>query len=303
MFDLVVSGGTHVLPGGAENVDLGVTGGKIVAIGAPGSLAAIGATRVVDAAGQIVIPGGIDPHIHCSMPMQMPNQPEPTVTGPPEQVSRAALFGGTTTLIDFVPVAEEQTLQAGDRTARARLEGRLLLRLRAASDAVRQNQPQQARRNPGGDPGRLRLGQDVHHRHHATAHGSHGPVRRHLGGDQGGRESRRPDLHPCRGQRPRHAHVREAAARGPHGLREPRRGPHHAVGRPGLQPGDPARRKRRGCGDVHGAHLRQDRRQRDGGGAGPRLPGLRRNPAPVPALQLPRTTSGRAGRSTTPTRR
>src|SRR5580692_2795486 len=112
MFDLVVSGGTHVLPGGVESVDLGVTGGKIVAIGAPGSLAAIGATRVVDAAGQIVIPGGIDPHIHCSMPMQMPNQPEPTVTGPPEQVSRAALFGGTTTMIDFVPVAEEQTLQA-----------------------------------------------------------------------------------------------------------------------------------------------------------------------------------------------
>ena len=33
MFDLVVSGGTHVLPGGADSVDLGVSGGKIVAIG------------------------------------------------------------------------------------------------------------------------------------------------------------------------------------------------------------------------------------------------------------------------------
>src|ERR1700733_10622853 len=90
MFDLVVSGGAPGPPGGAESVDLGVKGGKIAAIGAPGSLAAIGAGRVVDASGQIVIPGGIDPHIHCSMPMQMPNQPEPTVTGPPEQVSRAA---------------------------------------------------------------------------------------------------------------------------------------------------------------------------------------------------------------------
>ncbi len=112
MFDLVVSGGKHVLPGGVESVDLGVAGGKIVAIGAPGSLAALGAGRVVDATGQIVIPGGIDPHIHCGMAMQMPNQPAPTVSGPPEQVSRAALFGGTTTMIDFVPVAEEQTLQA-----------------------------------------------------------------------------------------------------------------------------------------------------------------------------------------------
>jgi dihydropyrimidinase len=78
----------------------------------PGSLAALGAGRVIDATGQIVIPGGVDPHIHCGMAMQMPNQPAPTVSGPPEQVSRAALFGGTTTLIDFVPVAEEQTLRA-----------------------------------------------------------------------------------------------------------------------------------------------------------------------------------------------
>jgi dihydropyrimidinase len=124
MIDLVVSGGTHVLPGGPDSVDLGVTGGRIVAIGAPGSLAAIGAGRVVDASGQIVIPGGVDPHIHCSMAMQMPNQPMPTISGPPEQVSRAALFGGTTTLIDFVPVAEEQTIQApsncASRTGRAR---------------------------------------------------------------------------------------------------------------------------------------------------------------------------------------
>jgi dihydropyrimidinase len=111
MFDLVVSGGTHVLPGGAESVDLAVAGGKIVAIGARGSLAALGAARVIDAAGQIVIPGGVDPHIHCSMAITMPNQPEPTVSAPASQVSKAALFGGTTTLIDFVPVAEEATIR------------------------------------------------------------------------------------------------------------------------------------------------------------------------------------------------
>jgi dihydropyrimidinase len=111
MFDLVVSGGTHVLPSGVDSVDLAVAGGKIVAIGAPGALAALGAARVIDAAGQIVIPGGIDPHIHCSMAMQMPNQPAPTISAPPSQVSQAALFGGTTTLIDFVPVAEEMTIR------------------------------------------------------------------------------------------------------------------------------------------------------------------------------------------------
>jgi len=62
MLDIVVSGGLAVLPSGPEPADIGVTGEKIAAIGAPGSLAALGAGRVVDAAGQIVIPGGIDPY-------------------------------------------------------------------------------------------------------------------------------------------------------------------------------------------------------------------------------------------------
>src|SRR5436309_3059500 len=65
MFDLIVSGGTAVLPTGAEAADIAISGGKIVAIGAPGSLAAIGAGRTVDAGGQIVMPGAIDPHVHC----------------------------------------------------------------------------------------------------------------------------------------------------------------------------------------------------------------------------------------------
>ena len=69
MFDLIITGGTAVMPASTETADIGVSGGKIVAIGAPGSLAAVGAGRTVDAAGQIVIPGGIDPHIHCGMPI------------------------------------------------------------------------------------------------------------------------------------------------------------------------------------------------------------------------------------------
>src|SRR5205807_4587921 len=66
MLDIVVSGGLAVLPSGAEAADIGIAGDKIAAIGAPGSLAAMSAGRVVDATGQIVIPGGIDPHVHCN---------------------------------------------------------------------------------------------------------------------------------------------------------------------------------------------------------------------------------------------
>src|SRR5438270_199164 len=112
MFDLIVPGGKAVMPGGsAEPADIGVSGGKIAAIGGLGSFADIGAGRIVDAAGQIVMPGGVDPHIHCSSPIPFPGRNEDLLSAPPEQVSRAALHGGTTTLLDFAPCPADQPLQ------------------------------------------------------------------------------------------------------------------------------------------------------------------------------------------------
>jgi dihydroorotase-like cyclic amidohydrolase len=59
MLDLIVSGGVAVMPGGTAAVDIGVAGEKIVAIGVSGGLGSAGAARrIVDATGQIVIPGG-----------------------------------------------------------------------------------------------------------------------------------------------------------------------------------------------------------------------------------------------------
>jgi dihydropyrimidinase len=111
MFDLIVSGGTAVMPAATEAADIGVSGGRIAAIGAPGSLAAIGAPRVVDAAGQIVIPGGIDPHIHAGMPILGGPSNEDVFSAGPDQVSRAALHGGTTTLLDFALCLPDMPLQ------------------------------------------------------------------------------------------------------------------------------------------------------------------------------------------------
>ncbi len=111
MLDLVVTGGIAVLPSGAAAADIGVAGGKIAAIGMPGSLQAADAARTVDAANQIVIPGGVDPHIHCSSPIPFPGRNEDLLSAPPEQVSRAALHGGTTTLLDFAPCSPDQPLQ------------------------------------------------------------------------------------------------------------------------------------------------------------------------------------------------
>jgi dihydropyrimidinase len=111
MLDVVVTGGLAVLPSGAEAADIGVASGKIAAIGAPGSLAALGAGRVVDASGQIVIPGGIDPHVHCRWPIVVPGTTQHQMTEGPARVSEAALHGGTTTIIDFALVGDGDSVQ------------------------------------------------------------------------------------------------------------------------------------------------------------------------------------------------
>ena len=110
MLDVVITGGTAVLPSGAQQADIRIEGEKIAAIGAPGSLAALGG-RVVDATGQVVIPGGIDPHVHCRWPMPVPGQTQPNMTDGPDRVSQAALFGGTTTILDFALVDGDNTVQ------------------------------------------------------------------------------------------------------------------------------------------------------------------------------------------------
>jgi dihydropyrimidinase len=110
MLDTVITGGLTVLPSGPEKADIGISGEKIAAIGAPGSLSALGG-KIVDAAGQIVIPGGIDPHVHCRWPMPTPGQTQHNLTDGPDRVSQAALFGGTTTILDFALVDGDNTVQ------------------------------------------------------------------------------------------------------------------------------------------------------------------------------------------------
>jgi dihydropyrimidinase len=55
------------------------------------------ADTTIDATGLLVLPGGIDPHVHLDMPFMGTFSSDTHETG-----TRAALFGGTTTVIDFV---------------------------------------------------------------------------------------------------------------------------------------------------------------------------------------------------------
>src|SRR5262245_3755295 len=99
MIDLVIRGGTVVTPGGAGAWDVGVEGERIAAVAAAGTLPVEG-VRVIDATGKLVVPGGIDPHVHTGWPIPGRDGGMLLSAGP-GQVSAAALCGGTTTLADF----------------------------------------------------------------------------------------------------------------------------------------------------------------------------------------------------------
>jgi len=110
MFDLILRGGTVVTPHGVGVHDVAMSGDTIAAITNPGAIGDEQAGRSVDVSGKIVMPGGIDPHVHCKWHMPLPGGGVGYTDGP-EVVSRAALYGGTTTMIDFAARMEEIPLR------------------------------------------------------------------------------------------------------------------------------------------------------------------------------------------------
>lgn len=114
MLDLVIKGGKVVTPSGIGNWDVGVLGEKIVAIGLPGTLPEeVG--RTLDATGMIVVPGGVEPHAHAAsnvrpgIPQTVPDMPN----AGPEVHSLGAIWGGTTTVVDFAPVPNQGDIVKG----------------------------------------------------------------------------------------------------------------------------------------------------------------------------------------------
>lgn len=110
-FDLILTGGRIVTASGVHEADVGVADSRIAAIAAPGSLAERAAGRVVRLGPEhVVLPGGIDPHIHCDDPI-----PDVATGGwkhsaGPAAVGRAALHGGVTTILDFVTSKHDERL-------------------------------------------------------------------------------------------------------------------------------------------------------------------------------------------------
>jgi dihydropyrimidinase len=110
MLDLVIRGNRVVTPQGAGAYDVAIQGEKIVAMAAAGTFGSESTRRLIDAGDRIVMPGGIDPHVHCAWHVPYPDGTA-GLSGPPSIVSRAALHGGTTTLIDFARWTHGNTIQ------------------------------------------------------------------------------------------------------------------------------------------------------------------------------------------------
>jgi dihydropyrimidinase len=98
---ILVKNGTVVSPTGAIAADVLIDGERIVALLEPGTTRLgvdVEATAdvVIDARGKYVVPGGVDSHTHMQMPFGGTQASDTFETG-----TRAAAWGGTTTIIDF----------------------------------------------------------------------------------------------------------------------------------------------------------------------------------------------------------
>jgi dihydropyrimidinase len=99
--------GTIVTAEGSYQADVLVDGETIVQIGA-GLSAAVTADEVIDATGKYLIPGGIDAHTHMKLPFGGTFAKDDFETG-----TRAAAFGGTTTIVDFAVQNKGKSLHEG----------------------------------------------------------------------------------------------------------------------------------------------------------------------------------------------
>jgi dihydropyrimidinase len=103
---MLIRNGTVISPTGATVMDVLIDGETIAALYAPGRSEVVTADREIDAAGKYVIPGGIDGHTHMEMPFGGTTSVDTFETG-----TRAAAWGGTTTIIDFASHHQGERVQ------------------------------------------------------------------------------------------------------------------------------------------------------------------------------------------------
>jgi dihydropyrimidinase len=118
MSRILVTGGTVVGTSGAVAAEVLVDGETIAAVYAPGGAEGVTADRTIDATGKYVIPGGIDVHTHMELPFGGTFASDTFETG-----TRAAAWGGTTTIVDFAVQRTGEVVQDGLAAWHAKADG------------------------------------------------------------------------------------------------------------------------------------------------------------------------------------
>ena len=118
-FDLVIRGGTVATAADTMRCDVGIVGGKVVALAE--RLAE--ARQEIDATGKFVLPGGVDGHCHLDQPMPAPMK----MADDFESGTRSAACGGTTTVIPFAAQQRGQSLAAAVDDYHRRANGKALI--------------------------------------------------------------------------------------------------------------------------------------------------------------------------------
>src|SRR6201998_1804166 len=116
-FDTIIRNGSVVPAPEPSLAGVEISNGKIAAIGA--NLPAENTSKILDASGKLVMPGGIDVHTHLHMPFGGTTSADDFETG-----TRAAAFGGTTTLIDFAIQYKGQRLRQAFDTWMGKASGK-----------------------------------------------------------------------------------------------------------------------------------------------------------------------------------
>ncbi|MDA5146960.1 dihydropyrimidinase [Streptomyces sp. AD681] len=116
----VVRGGLVVTASDEIHADVLIEDGRVAALAATGTPAAeaFTAERVIDASGKYVTPGGVDGHTHMEMPFGGTYAADTFETG-----TRAAAWGGTTTIVDFAIQTVGRSLRSGLDAWHAKAEG------------------------------------------------------------------------------------------------------------------------------------------------------------------------------------
>ncbi|HEX3427784.1 MAG TPA: amidohydrolase family protein, partial [Candidatus Limnocylindrales bacterium] len=114
----LIANGTIVTSEGSQQADVLIEDETIVAIGTGLADAGMRADDTIDASGRYVIPGAIDVHTHMELPFGGTFAKDTFETG-----TRAAAFGGTTTVVDFAVQSRGSSLRAGLDAWHAKAEG------------------------------------------------------------------------------------------------------------------------------------------------------------------------------------